>query len=137
MIGDKTKTHTKGKVFSRINSIKYFEEKCINRFEKLENEFMNNSTMLAEYVYGFTVELHKLGLEMIKESLESTNRCSKRVQSGKRTGIYIFIDTNSSPRFLEMSNLTKCYSVKNNWEVCILLDRIIEMAPNERMAHDD
>ena len=54
-----------------INSIKYFEEKCINRFEKLEDDFMKNPTKLAEYVYGLTDELHKLGLEMIKESLES------------------------------------------------------------------
>ena len=52
-----------------INSIKYFEEKCINRFEKLEDDFMKNPTKLAEYVYGLTDELHKLGLEMIKESL--------------------------------------------------------------------
>ena len=53
-----------------INSIKYFEEKCMSKFEKLEDEFMKNPTMLAEYVLGLTDELHKLGLEMIKESLE-------------------------------------------------------------------
>lgn len=32
---------------------------------------MKDPTKLAEYVYGLTDELHKLGLEMIKESLES------------------------------------------------------------------
>ena len=53
-----------------INSIKYFEEKCISKFEKLEDEFMKDPTKLAEYVMGLTDELHKLGLEMIKESLE-------------------------------------------------------------------
>ena len=52
-----------------INSIKYFEEKCINRFEKLEDEFIKNPSRLAEYIYGITDELHRLGLEMIKESL--------------------------------------------------------------------
>lgn len=62
------------KVFSMINSIKYFEEECINRFEKLEDEFMTNPTKLAEYVYGLTDELHKLGLEMIKESLETMDQ---------------------------------------------------------------
>ena len=45
-----------------INSIKYFEQKYINRFEKIEDEFMMDSTKLAEYVYGLTVELHELGL---------------------------------------------------------------------------
>ena len=53
-----------------INSIRYFEEECINRFEKLEDDFMKNPTTLAEYVYGLTDELHKLGLAMIRESLE-------------------------------------------------------------------
>ena len=53
-----------------INSIKYFEEKCISKFEKLEDDFMKEPTKLAEYVIGLTDELHKLGLEMIKESLE-------------------------------------------------------------------
>ena len=54
-----------------VNSIRYFEEECINRFEKLEDDFMKDPMKLAEYVYGLTDELHKLGLEMIKESLES------------------------------------------------------------------
>ena len=31
---------------------------------------MKDPTKLAEYVMGLTDELHKLGLEMIKESLE-------------------------------------------------------------------
>jgi len=54
-----------------LNSIKYFEEECISRFEKLEDEFMKEPTKLAEYVYGITDELHRLGLEMIRESLET------------------------------------------------------------------
>ena len=52
-----------------LNSIKYFEEECISKFEKLEDEFMKDPTKLAEYVFGLTDELHNLGLEMIKESL--------------------------------------------------------------------
>ena len=31
-----------------INSIRYFEEECINRFEKLEDNFMKNSLQMAE-----------------------------------------------------------------------------------------
>ena len=52
------------------NSIKYFEEECINRFEKLEDDFIKEPQKLAEYVLGLTEELHKLGLQMIQESLE-------------------------------------------------------------------
>lgn len=35
-----------------INSIKYFEEKCISKFEKLENDFLKEPTKFAEYVMG-------------------------------------------------------------------------------------
>ena len=44
-----------------INSIKYFEEECINRFEKLEDELMKIPRQLAEYVLGITKQLHALG----------------------------------------------------------------------------
>ena len=36
------------------NSIKYFEEKCISKFEQLEDDFMKEPTKLAEYVFGLT-----------------------------------------------------------------------------------
>lgn len=51
-----------------INSIQYFEEECINRFEKLEDNFMKNPLQMAEYVIGMTAELHNLGLRMIQDS---------------------------------------------------------------------
>ncbi|MFT3982287.1 MAG: hypothetical protein QM697_00155 [Lachnospiraceae bacterium] len=54
-----------------INSIRYFEEESINRFEKLEDDFMKEPLKMAEYVIGLTAELHNLGLRMIQESLES------------------------------------------------------------------
>ncbi|MBO5155509.1 MAG: hypothetical protein J6C00_14330 [Eubacterium sp.] len=57
-----------------VNSIRDFEEECINRFEKLEDEFLKDPTRLAEYIREITDELHKLGVEMIKESLETMDR---------------------------------------------------------------
>ena len=63
-----------------INSIRYFEEKCINKFEKLENEFMKEPLKLAEYVLSLTDELHNLGLRMIQESLESMNEMLRKSQ---------------------------------------------------------
>ena len=67
-----------------INSIRYFEEECINRFEKLEDDFMKEPQKLAEYVLGLTEELQNLGLRMIQESLEEMNtmlrKSKKRLQ---------------------------------------------------------
>ena len=62
-------------VSSMINSIKYFEEKCISKFEKLEDDFVKDPTKLAEYVFGLTDELHKLGLEMISFTSENNGGC--------------------------------------------------------------
>ena len=53
-----------------IKSIKYFEENCIKKFEKLENDFLREPSKIAEYVLSLTDELHNLGLRMIQESLE-------------------------------------------------------------------
>ena len=76
--------YTQRKVSSMINSIRYFEEECINRFEKLEDDFMKEPQKLAEYVLGLTEELHNLGLRMIQESLEEMNgmlrKSRKRLQ---------------------------------------------------------
>lgn len=62
------------------NSINYFEEECINRFEKLEDNFMKNPQKLAEYVLGLTEELHNLGLRMIQGSLEEMNGMLRKSQ---------------------------------------------------------
>ena len=65
-------------MFSMYNSIKYFEEECIKRFEKLEDDFIKNPKKLAEYVLGLTEELHNLGLKMIQESLEEMNQMLRK-----------------------------------------------------------
>ena len=57
-----------------INSIKYFEENGIKRFEELENNFMKNPTQIAEYVMGLAEEGNRFLLRMIQETLESMNQ---------------------------------------------------------------
>ena len=59
-----------------IKSIKYFED-----------DFMKEPTKIAEYVLGVTDELHKLGLEMIKESLESMDQMLQEVPFVRKTGL--------------------------------------------------
>lgn len=46
---------------STINSIRYFEEECINRLKKLEDQFVKRPDKLDEYVQRLTAELHQLG----------------------------------------------------------------------------
>ena len=80
-----------------INSISYFEEKCINRFEKLEDNFMKEPLKLAEYVTGLTEELHNLGLQMIQESLESMNEMIKKSRDANLTKAEIRFPGADSP----------------------------------------
>ena len=70
-----------------VNSIKHFEEESIKIFEKLEDEFFKNPEHMAEYICGITKELHKIGLLMVKESLENMNQLLK--DSGKRKGSWV------------------------------------------------
>ena len=68
------------------NSIKYFEEECISKFEKLEDDFIKEPQKLAEYILNLTDELHSLGLRMIQESLEEMNTMLKKRPA--KTNIY-------------------------------------------------
>ncbi len=47
-----------------INSIKYFEEKCISKFEKLEDDFMKEPTKLV-YVYEVLKTNHQKGKDTV------------------------------------------------------------------------
>ena len=57
-----------------VKSISYFEEKSINIFEKLEENFYKDPKDIYSYITGITEELHNIGLMMIKESLEEMNQ---------------------------------------------------------------
>ena len=129
--------YTQRKVFSMINSIKYFEEKCINRFEKLEDEFMKDPTRLAEYVYGLTDELHKLGLEMIKESLETMDQMLQKspirvknwvIESHSRK----HLTTSLGDVVFNKTLFTNKATGKSEY----LLDRILGLDRNERLTED-
>ena len=120
-----------------INSIKYFEEKCINRFEKLEDDFMKNPTKLAEYVYGLTDELHKLGLEMIKESLESMDMMLQK--SPIRLKHWVVEAHSSKQLTTSLGDVVfhkTLFTNKETGKSEYLLDRILGIDPNERLTED-
>lgn len=120
-----------------INSIKYFEEECINRFEKLEDDFMKDPTKLAEYVYGLTDELHKLGLEMIKESLESMDTMLQK--SPIRLKHWVVEAHSNKQLTTSLGDVTFSKTLFTNKETGkseYLLDRILGIDPNERLTED-
>lgn len=120
-----------------VKSIKHFEEKSIMIFEKLEDEFFKNPRHIAEYVRNITEELHKIGLLMLKESLESMNQLLK--ESGKRKSSWV-VEKDSRKQLvtsLGTVHFTKTlFTNKESGEMEYLLDRILGLEKHERMTED-
>lgn len=120
-----------------INSIKYFEEKCISKFEKLEDEFMKEPTKLAEYVLGLTAELHKLGLEMIKESLESMDMMLRKSPVRvKKWVVESHTDKQLTTSLGDVTFSKTLFTSKETGKSEYLLDRILGLEANERITED-
>lgn len=120
-----------------INSIKYFEEDCIKRFEKLEDEFMKNPSRMAEYVLGITEELHKIGLRMIQESLESMDEMLQNSPIRKRHWV---VESHTSKQLItSLGSVTfnkTLFTNKESEKSEYLLDRILGLERNERLTED-
>ena len=120
-----------------LNSIKYFEENCINKLENLENEFMKHPTKIAEYVLGITEELHKLGLEMIKESLESMDEMIRKSSLRKKEWL---VEAHSFKQLTtslgDVKFMKTLFCNRKTGESEYLLDRILGLAPHERITED-
>ena len=120
-----------------VNSIIYFEERCIKIFEKLEDDFLKNPKNFAEYVYGITNVLCKLGTEMLRESLEamdqmlcksSFRRKSWSIEAHHWKTLTTSLGDVTFKKTLFLNKQTKEYSY--------LLDRILELEPNQRLTED-
>ena len=120
-----------------INSIKYFEEECINRFEKLEDEFMKNPQQLAEYITGITSELHQLGLQMIRESLESMDEMLQKSPVRKKNWVVeSHMQKQLTTSLGEVRFEKTLFTNKNTGRSEYLLDRIMGLKRNERLTED-
>ena len=119
------------------NSIKYFEEECIKRFEKLEDDFIKNPKKLAEYVLGLTEELHNLGLKMIQESLEEMNQMLRK--SPKRLQHWVVESHDTKQLITSLGAVTfekTLFTNKETGESEYLLDRIMGLEKHERITED-
>ncbi len=119
------------------NSIKYFEEECIKRFEKLEDDFVKDPKRLAEYVLGLTDELHNLGLKMIQESLEEMNQMLRK--SSKRLQHWVVESHDTKQLITSLGTVTfekTLFTNKETGESEYLLDRIIGLEKHERITED-
>lgn len=119
------------------DSIKYFEEECIKRFENLEDEFAREPWKFAEYVEGLTAELHNLGLKMIQESLESLNMMLRNSPKRRQNWVVESHDTKQLITSLgEIEFKKTLFTSKETGKSEYLLDRIIGLEKNARITED-
>lgn len=120
-----------------INSIKYFEENSIKIFEKLEIDFMNDPTKVAELVRGVTTEVHKLGLRIIQECLEDTDKLIKESVLRKKHWNIERHDTKQLITSLGTVVFGKTLFVdKETGKSAYLLDRMMGIEKHERFTED-
>ncbi|MDO4978236.1 MAG: ISLre2 family transposase [Eubacteriales bacterium] len=119
------------------NSIRYFTEKSINIFEKLEENFFKDPKNLYSYITGITEELHNLGRMMLQESLEEMNQML--IDSGVRKADW-YIEKHSNKKLLtslgEVAFKKTLFTNRQTGERHYLLDQILGMEPHERITED-
>lgn len=120
-----------------INSIRYFEENSIKRFEELENNFMKNPTQMADYILGIAEEGNRFLLKMIQETLESMNQMIITSPLRKR---HWDIECHTSKQLTtsigDVTFRKTLFVNKETGKSEYLLDRILELDKHERMTED-
>ena len=120
-----------------IKSVQHFEEISTGVFEKVIGEFFRNPTDFASFTAGITEELHKVGRLMIQEVLEEMDQMLR--DSGKRKQGWV-IEQHPSKQLVTILgtvNFRKTFfTSKSTGKTECLLDRILGLEKNERIAED-
>ena len=120
-----------------INSIRYFEENSIKRFEELENEFMKNPTCMAEYVMGIAEEGNRFLLRMIQETLESMNQMIIESPLRKRHwNIECHSEKQLTTSVGDVTFTKTLFVNKESGKSEYLLDRLLGLEKHERVTED-
>lgn len=118
-------------------SIQHFLEKGIKKLEQYEKKFLNNPTDIASFVLGITDELHKLGLEIIKENFEFIDSEIQKDSKRKENWSVERHDMKCLTTSLGDVHFSKTYyKNKTTGDYEYLLDRMLEIDSHERMTED-
>jgi len=119
-------------------SIKYFAEDFIKNIIELQDKFFMDPKQLPAYVYGVSDELQKLGLLMIKESLESIDKAL--CKSGRRKDMY-YIERHDNKQLVTSLgkvdfSKTLFTDKETQQEMQYLIDDIIGLSKHQRLTDD-
>lgn len=118
-------------------SILYFTENSINYLFDLQEKFCRNPRDVASFVYGITDEMNKVGLMMIKETLEYMDHLIRI--NPKRKELW-YVEKISEKQLITslgaVSFKKTLYTNKKTGEMKYLLDDVMGLLPHERMTED-
>lgn len=118
-------------------SIQYFNEKCAKRLENLEDEFIKESADIASYILKLTEELHHLGIQMIKETLEDMDEMLNKSARRKTKWVVDRHEKKTLITSLGAVNFRKTlFKNKETSQRSYLLDTMLGVETGERMTED-
>ena len=120
-----------------VKSIQHFNEVSTGVFGKIITEFYKKPTDMASLVLGITEELHKVGIQLIQETLEEMDQLL--CKSGKRQFDWIIERHDTRHLLTSLGNVTfrkTLFTHKQTGEMRYLLDGILGLEnPNGRKSH--
>jgi len=120
-----------------LESIQHFNKISVNIFAELIGEFYQTPTEFAPFIRGITEELHKVGILIVKETLESMDQMLR--DSGKRA-LEWTVEQGTEKELLTSLGAIRFHKTlfenKQTGEMCYLLDRIIGLEKKERITED-
>ena len=119
-----------------VNSVKYFEEVCINKFSEMAAEFAENPNDIASYVKNLTLQLTKLGQVIIQEILEEFDSIIKECPERKKWYVERTVEKSLVTSLCTVSFNKTLYKDKKTGEYVYLLDKVMGMAPHTRITTD-
>lgn len=118
-------------------SIKYFNEISTDVLQNLKISFLEKPENFAEFSRGIQEELNELGKQIIKETFEDINEEIRQSQRRKEEWV---IERTDDKDFITVFGKIKfkktLFKNKSSSEPAYLLDRVLKLDPNERIAED-
>lgn len=123
--------------------IQYFNEVCIYELLKVSENLYRDPSKFAEYIEELKETLNKLGVEIIKETLEEMDMAIKNSVKRKMNW-YVekkdcekdLITTLGTVSFMKTLYVSKEKNEDGKFEMCYLLDKVMGFEENQRLTED-
>ncbi len=120
-----------------IKSIQQFEEVGVKKLGKVLEDFINKPEKQAEFIYGVTDSVVRLGLDIIKETLESMDEELRK--SGLRKSGWVISRKDETSLITSLGTVKYHKTLFKNKEsgICeYLLDKVMGLESHTRMTED-